>query len=159
MPAHAPGPEQVALERVQRNLAPTRVDFRTDIRDGTATGWRITAEQPIYNPERRASARQLEMHAGRAEIQMQASRQDLMLRTARAYFEVLLSEDALEEVRRQKAAAARALEVTQASYDEGKLPITDQCLLPSCAISAPTRKANGHHGQLPVASANRVGWL
>ena len=40
-----------------------------------------------------------------------------------------------------------------------KLPITDQCLLPSCAISAPTRKANGHHGQLPVASANRVGWL
>jgi outer membrane protein len=102
------------------------VEFRTDIRDGTATGWRITAEQPIYNPERRASARQLEMQAGRAEIQMQASRQDLMLRTARAYFEVLLSEDALEEVRRQKTATARALEVAQASYDEGKLPITDR---------------------------------
>ncbi len=102
------------------------VDFRTDIRDGTATGWRVTAEQPLYNPERAASARQLEMQAGRAEIQLQASRQDLMLRTARAYFEVLLSEDALEEVRRQKAATARALAVAQGSYDEGKLPITDR---------------------------------
>jgi outer membrane protein len=102
------------------------VDFRTDIRDGTATGWRVTAEQPLYNPERAANARQLEMQAGRAGIQLQASRQDLMLRTARAYFEVLLSEDALEEVRRQKAATARALAVAQGAYDEGKLPITDR---------------------------------
>ena len=102
------------------------VDFRTDIHDGTATGWRVTAEQPIYNVERTASARQLEMQAGRAEIQLRASRQDLMLRTARAYFEVLLSEDALEEVHRQKAATGRALDVAQGSYDEGKLPITDR---------------------------------
>ena len=49
-----------------------------------------------------------------------------MLRTARTYFDVLLSEDALEEVRRQKAATARALDVAQASYDEGKLPVTDR---------------------------------
>jgi outer membrane protein len=102
------------------------VDFRTDIHDGTATGWRITAEQPIYNPERSASARQLEMQAGRAEIQLRAARQELMLRTARAYFEVLLSEDALEEVRRQKDATARAREVAQGSYDEGRLPVTDR---------------------------------
>lgn len=102
------------------------VDFRTDIHDGTASGWRITAEQPIYNPERSAHARQLEMQAGRAEIQLRAARQELMLRTARAYFEVLLSEDALEEVRRQEGATARALEVAQGSYDEGKLPVTDR---------------------------------
>ncbi len=49
-----------------------------------------------------------------------------MLRTARIYFDVLLSEDALEEIRRQKAAAGRALDVAQASYDEGKLPVTDR---------------------------------
>lgn len=102
------------------------VDFRTDIHDGTATGWRVTAEQPIYNPERSANARQLEMQAGRAEIELRAARQELMLRTARIYFEVLLSEDALEEIRRQKAATERALVVAQGSYNEGKLPVTDR---------------------------------
>jgi outer membrane protein len=102
------------------------VDFRTDIHDGTSTGWRVTAEQPLYNAERSATARQLELQAGRAEIQLRAARQDLMLRTARAYFEVLLSEDALEEVRRQKTATARAFDAARAGYDEGKLPITDR---------------------------------
>jgi outer membrane protein len=102
------------------------VDFRTDVRDGTATAWRVTAEQPIYNAERSASARQLELQADRSEIGLRAARQELMLRTARIYFDVLLSEDALEEIRRQKAAAGRALDVAQASYDEGKLPVTDR---------------------------------
>ncbi|HTQ00424.1 MAG TPA: TolC family outer membrane protein [Casimicrobiaceae bacterium] len=102
------------------------VDFRTDINDGTAAGWRITAEQPIYNAERRASARQLELSADRAEMSLRLARQDLMLRTARAYFDVLLAEDTLAEIERRKAATARALEVAQGSYDEGKLPITDR---------------------------------
>ncbi len=102
------------------------VDFRTDIRDGTATGWSIRAEQPIINSERSVNARQLELQAGRAEIELHAARQDLMLRTAKVYFEVLLTENALEEIRLQKAATARALDVAQASYDEGKLPITDR---------------------------------
>ncbi len=102
------------------------VDFRSDIRDGTATGWNIRAEQPIYNSERSVNARQLEMQAGRAEIELRAARQDLMLRLVRAYFDVLLAENTLEEIRLQKAATARALDVAQASYDEGKLPITDR---------------------------------
>jgi outer membrane protein len=102
------------------------VDFRNEVNDGTATGWKISAEQPLYNQERRASARQLEIRADRADVAFRAARQDLMLRTARAYFDVLQAEEALAEVRRQKAATARALEVTQASYDEGKLPVTDR---------------------------------
>lgn len=102
------------------------VDFRTEVNDGTATGWKISAEQPLYNQERRASARQLEIRADRADVGLHAARQELMLRTARAYFDVLQAGDALVEVRRQKEATARALEVAQASYDEGKLPITDR---------------------------------
>lgn len=102
------------------------VDFRTDITGGTSTGWRITAEQPLYNAERRAGARQLELSADRAGLALSLARQDLMLRTAGTYFAVLAAEDALEETVRQKSATARALEVTQASYDDGKLPITDR---------------------------------
>jgi outer membrane protein len=102
------------------------VDFRTDITGGTSTGWRITAEQPLYNAERRAGARQLELSADRAELALSLARQDLMLRTARTYFAVLAAEDALEETERQKSATSRALQVAQASYDEGKLPITDR---------------------------------
>lgn len=102
------------------------VDFRSEINGGTSTGWRITAEQPLYNAERRASARQLELSADRAELALSMARQDLMLRTARAYFAVLAAEDALEEAERQKAATARALEVAQGNYDEGKAPVTDR---------------------------------
>jgi len=101
-------------------------DFRTDIGDGTASGWKITAEQPLYNAERRASARQLSLSADRAEVALKLARSDLMLRTARAYFAVLLADDALTETQRQRAAAARALEVAQGIYDEGKLPVTDR---------------------------------
>lgn len=102
------------------------VDFRTDITGGTATGWRVTAEQPLYNLERQASARQLALAADRADVALRLARQELMLRTARAYFDVLLAEDALAEVEHHRAATARALEVTQAGYDEGKLPVTDR---------------------------------
>ncbi len=102
------------------------VDFRSEINGGTSTGWRFTAEQPLYNAERRANARQLELSADRAELALSVARQDLMLRTARAYFAVLSAEDALEEVARQKAATARALDVAQGNYDEGKSPITDR---------------------------------
>ena len=102
------------------------MDFRTDITGGTSTGWRITAEQPFYNAERRANAHQLALSADRADVALSLARQDLMLRTARTYFAVLAAEDVLEETVRQKAAAARALEVTQGSYDEGKLPVTDR---------------------------------
>jgi outer membrane protein len=102
------------------------VEFRTDIHDGTATGWRVTAQQPIYNAELRASARQLELQSDMAELQFRAAHQDLMLRTARIYFEVLLAEDALEETRRQAAATSRALKVAKETFDEGKSPITDR---------------------------------
>jgi outer membrane protein len=102
------------------------VDFRTDIHDATATGWRITAQQPIYNEEIHANARQLALQSDMAELQFRAAQQDLMLRTARIYFEVLLAEDALEELQRQAAATQRALEVAKESFDAGKTPVTDR---------------------------------
>ncbi|MEO8303047.1 MAG: TolC family outer membrane protein [Betaproteobacteria bacterium] len=102
------------------------VEFRTDIHDGTATGWRVTAQQPIYNAELQANARQLALQSDMAELQFRAAHQDLMLRTARIYFEVLLAEDALEEIRRQAAATDRALKVAKESFEEGKSPVTDR---------------------------------
>ena len=102
------------------------VDFRTDIHDGTATGWRVSVHQPIYNAELSANARQLALQSDMAELQFRAAHQDLMLRTARIYFEVLLAEDALEEIQRQAAATDRALKVAKESFDEGKSPVTDR---------------------------------
>lgn len=102
------------------------VDFRTDITQGTSTGWRITAQQPLWNPELRAGARQLEIARDLTEVQMSAARQDLMVRTAQAYFAVLAAEDQLAEVREQKAATAQARDVATANYDEGKSPVTDR---------------------------------
>lgn len=100
-------------------------EFRTDIGGGTATGWRVTLEQPLYNAERAAGARQLELMATGADVTLRRARQDLMMRTARAYFDVVEAEDALADLAQQRAAVARMLAATTASYDEGKLPITD----------------------------------
>lgn len=102
------------------------VDFRTDITHGASTGWRITAQQPLWNAELRAGARQLELARDLTELQLSAARQDLMLRTAQAYFAVLAAEDELAEVREQKVATAQALDVATANYDEGKSPVTDR---------------------------------
>ena len=102
------------------------VDFRTDITNGTATGWRITAQQPLWNAELRANARQLELGQDLTGLQMSAARQDLIIRTAQAYFGVLAAEDEVIEVRQLMAATARALEVASANYDEGRAPVTDR---------------------------------
>lgn len=102
------------------------VEFRTDVRDATATSWKITAQQPIYNAENSVRARQLELQTDVAALQYAAARQELMLRTVRTFLDVLLAEEALEEILRQRKAALRALDVARDGFDEGKLPVTDR---------------------------------
>jgi outer membrane protein len=100
--------------------------FRSRIDAGAATNLALTARKPLYNAELQANASQLERQAALAGVQLQSVQQDLILRTAEAYFAVLLAEDTLASLEAQKKAAAHALEVAEESFDAGALPVTDR---------------------------------
>jgi len=104
----------------------TDAEFRTKVNAGQSAGWALVAQQPLYNVERFASARQLDRQGRLAEAQFSAAQQDLILRTAHAYFAVLLAQDAIETLQAQREAAARARDVASGKFDEGAAPVTDR---------------------------------
>ena len=102
------------------------VTFRTKIDGGPATAWALTAQQPLYNAERRANSHQLQRQAELAEAQFRGAQQELILRVAQAYFDVVLAEETLATVRAQKDAAGRALDVAKEKFEAGATPVTDR---------------------------------
>ncbi|MEY5100212.1 MAG: hypothetical protein RJA36_2931 [Pseudomonadota bacterium] len=101
------------------------VSFGTSVNGGTATRWTLGARQPLYNAERSAQSRQLELAADAAELEAQAMRQDWMLQTAQRYFDLVLAERRLALLRRQQAAVEQALAEARDRYEIGDAPITD----------------------------------
>jgi outer membrane protein len=101
------------------------VDFRTSINAGTATRWVIVAEQPLLDAARLADYSAQKDAARIAESQYRAAEQELMLRSARAYFDVLNARAQLQTLVRLGAAAQKARAEAQARYDAGDIPVTD----------------------------------
>jgi outer membrane protein len=106
--------------------ASTDAAFRTKIEGGPATSLALIAQQPLYNAERRASARQLERQAQVAALEFRSAEQELILRAAQTYFGVVLAEEALITLRAQKDAAKRALEEAKERFEAGATPVTDR---------------------------------
>ena len=103
----------------------TGVEFQSSITGGTATRWAVTAEQPLFDAARFASARALRAGARAAQEQYRAARQELILRTARSYFAVLDARAGAEALERLRAAAERTRASAAARYDAGDVPVTD----------------------------------
>ena len=99
-------------------------EFRTRINSGQSTGVALTARQPLYSPERAASGRQLDRQAALADAQFRDARQALILRTAQAYFDVLIVDDAVAAAAAQKDAAARAWDAAAERFEAGAEPVT-----------------------------------
>jgi len=100
------------------------VEFRTNVNGGTATRWAVMAEQPLFDTARLADSRAQSDAARVAEAQYHVAEQELMLRTARAYFEVLNARDQLQSLVRLGAAAEKARAEGQARYEMGDIPVT-----------------------------------
>ncbi|NOH30686.1 outer membrane channel protein TolC [Vibrio mediterranei] len=81
--------------------------------------------QELYNRASWITLDSAEKTARQADSQYAAAQQDLILRTAKAYFEVLRSKDNLESVRANKAAVGRQLEQTKQRFEVGLSAITD----------------------------------
>jgi len=100
-------------------------NFSTSVRNGSSSHWAITANQTLYNPQRRAQQRQLSLSAELAELEWQAAGQSLMLRTAERYFDLALAAETLRVLRLQLDAVQRATTEAQDRFNIGSVPITD----------------------------------
>ncbi len=101
------------------------VGFATSVDNGNSTRWSLSARQPLFNLERRAQSRQLEIAADVAELEWQSAQQDLMLQTAQRYFDVLLVGNKLTLLREQQKAVELALTEAKDRFALGDKPVTD----------------------------------
>jgi outer membrane protein len=100
-------------------------NFDTSINGGTATRWALQARQPLFNLERDAQKRQLELSADVADLEWQAAQQSLMLRVAERYFDAALAAEALRVQRRQQQSVERSLAEARDRFELGDAPVTD----------------------------------
>ena len=101
------------------------VGFATSVNNGTSTRWTLSARQPLFNLERKAQGRQLELAADVAELEWQSAQQDLMLQTTQRYFDVLLVGNKLVLLREQQKAVELALTEAKDRFALGDKPVTD----------------------------------
>lgn len=99
--------------------------FKTQTDLGADLRWNINAEKSLYNAERKSMAQQLNKQAQLAVVKLSAEEQQLILRVSKAYFDVLLAEDTLVSVKKQRTAVAKALEVAKGRFAEGDVAIID----------------------------------
>lgn len=93
--------------------------------DYSSYGWGISAAQPIYRGQNHVAYEQAKLSVQLAENQLKTAGQDLVLRSARAYFDVLLAQDSLEFIRSQKAAITEQLAAAKRNFEVGTATITD----------------------------------
>lgn len=85
----------------------------------------INLTQPIYHHEYWVQLSQADNQIAEAEANYAAEQQNLMLRTARAYFDVLFAEDSRDFALAEQRAIERQLEEAKARFEVGLIAITD----------------------------------
>ena len=101
------------------------VGFDTSIKRGTLGRVGLSASLPLYDRERDAQGRQLELSADVADREWAGAQQTLILDTAQRYLDVVSAQEALRVLRQQRQAVAKALAETQDRFRLGDVPITD----------------------------------
>ena len=88
-------------------------------------GWTATLTQPLFRWQNWVAYTQSELAVAIAEAQFEAARMDLIVRSAQAYFDVLLAQDALATAQAHKTAIAEQLESAKRNFEVGTATITD----------------------------------
>lgn len=87
--------------------------------------YRLNIRQTLYHRDFYVQFRQAKNSVAKANIDLDAAHQELIIRTTRAYFDVLSAQDTLHFQRSEKEAIARQLERAQKRFEVGLLPVTD----------------------------------
>ncbi|MDD4881876.1 MAG: TolC family outer membrane protein [Gallionellaceae bacterium] len=91
----------------------------------TSHGATLALTQPIYRKQNLETLAQAKLQVQVVEDQLKLAEQDLMLRTAQAYFDVLLAQDNLSTAEAQKTAIAEQLALAKKSFEVGAATIVD----------------------------------
>ncbi|MEO6074458.1 MAG: TolC family outer membrane protein [Burkholderiales bacterium] len=90
-----------------------------------SVGYSLQLTQPLYRLQNNVLVDQATIQLTQFEAQLNQSQQDLMLRTAQAYFDVLLAEDNVAVSRNQKIAISEQLAQAKRNFEVGTSTITD----------------------------------
>jgi outer membrane protein len=85
----------------------------------------ISLNQPIYRKQIQAQLAQAQSQVAQSDKQLLLAQQNLILRSSKAYFDVLMAQDKIELIQAQKNAISKQLEQAKANFDVGTATITD----------------------------------
>ncbi|MDO9040905.1 MAG: TolC family protein, partial [Desulfocapsaceae bacterium] len=97
------------MDQTKKNVHPGDPLTTSTNEHGLQYGSAISLAQPIYNASAFAIRDELNIQAEEAQVQYRIAEQDLMLRVAKAYFEVLLSQKNVDLVKAQMDAVSQQL--------------------------------------------------
>jgi outer membrane protein len=83
------------------------------------------ASQPLYRPQNVVALDQAQEQVAQSDYSLAIAQQDLIIRTAVAYFDVLLAEFNVELAQQQKIAVAEQLAQAKRNFEVGTATITD----------------------------------
>jgi len=90
-----------------------------------SNGYSVVLSQPLFRLANWIQIRQANLQITQADLQLAASQQDLIIRTAQAYFDVLLAEDTMRFAQAQKQAIGQQLEQAKRNFEVGNSTIVD----------------------------------
>ncbi len=88
-------------------------------------GYNVNLVQPLYRQQNWTTYSESELQTAIAEAQYRTAEQDLVLRTAQAYFDVLIAEDSVQLAQAQKVAITEQLGQAKRNFEVGSATITD----------------------------------
>ena len=104
----------------------TSAAFNSGRRNYDAYEYGVNLIQPIYRRQNMLAVDQAVVVVAQAATELDLARHDLILRTAQAYFDVLLARFNLRAERSQQSALAEQLEQAKRNFVVGTATITDQ---------------------------------
>ncbi|MFA5370502.1 MAG: TolC family outer membrane protein [Sideroxydans sp.] len=90
-----------------------------------SNGYGVNVVQPLFREQNWAAYNQSELQVAITEAQFKGAQQDVILRSAQAYFDVLIAQDTVQLTAAQKAAIAQQLEQAKRNFEVGTSTITD----------------------------------
>lgn len=85
----------------------------------------VNLNQPIFRQQIRAQLEQAKSQVAQADKQLALAQQNLIMRSSKAYFDVLLAQDKINLIRSQKEAINKQMQQAQANFEVGTATITD----------------------------------
>src|SRR5512135_1109851 len=88
-------------------------------------GYGATLVQPLFREQNWAAYSESELQVVQSEEQFKLAEEDLVLRSAQAYFDVLIAQDNVQLTAAQKTAISEQLEQAKRNFEVGTATITD----------------------------------